>query len=38
MFGTNDNCVLMAIKLQVVLMALSCNKVLLADGLVYAPC
>lgn len=38
MFGRNDNYILMVIKLQVVLMALSCNEVLLVDELICAPC
>lgn len=38
MFETNDNCILIAVKLPVVLMALSCNEVLLVDELICAPC
>ena len=38
MFGTNDNYILMAIKLQVVLMALSRNELLLVGELICASC
>lgn len=38
MLVENDDDVLMAIKSPVVLMALSCNEVLLVDEFVCVPC